>query len=113
MRRGQCAVWAGSISGVQTALEVVDHLVFAAPDLDEGIDAVEAQRLVRLGAALRALKDHDLEEAASTRLLVYAATLIRGGLAIREACLAALVEPLSDDSETLQALMEVVDAHLA
>jgi nitric oxide reductase NorQ protein len=44
---------------------------------------------------------------------VYAATLIRGGLAVREACLAALVEPLSDDSETLQALMEVVDAHLA
>jgi hypothetical protein len=27
---------------VQSALEVVDHLVFAAPDLDEGIDAVEA-----------------------------------------------------------------------
>ena len=71
---------------------------------------VRGRRLVQLANALRALKDHDLEEAASTRLLVYAATLIKDGLDNREACRAALVEPLSDDEETLTALMEVVDA---
>ena len=46
---------------------------------ETGIDEALAKRLVALANALRALKDHDLEEAASTRLLVYTATLIRGG----------------------------------
>ena len=67
---------------------------------------------MELANALRALKDHDLEEGASTRLLVYAATLMRGGYDPLEACRAALVEPLSDDPETTAALMEVVRAIL-
>jgi nitric oxide reductase NorQ protein len=79
---------------------------------ETGIDAALGRRLVGLANALRALKDHDLEEAASTRLLVYAATLIKDGLDTREACRAALVEPLTDDAETLAALLEVVDASL-
>lgn len=93
---------------------------FPAPELElevlageTGIDAVHGERLVQLAGALRALKDHDLEEAASTRLLVYAATLIKDGFDVREACRAALVEPLSDDPETLEALMEVVDATIS
>ena len=77
---------------------------------ETGIDADRGQQLVGLANALRALKDHDLEEAASTRLLVYAATLIQNGFDPLAACRAAVVEPLSDDDETLQALMEVVDA---
>ncbi|HEY0634714.1 MAG TPA: CbbQ/NirQ/NorQ/GpvN family protein [Gammaproteobacteria bacterium] len=76
---------------------------------EAGIDAALAKRLVMLANALRSLKDHDLEEAASTRLLVYTATLIRGGYDPFEACRAAMVEPLSDDGETTAALMEVVD----
>jgi len=76
---------------------------------ETGIDDVLAKRLVILANALRSLKDHDLEEAASTRLLVYTATLIKGGYDPHEACRAALVEPLTDDAETTQALMEVVD----
>jgi nitric oxide reductase NorQ protein len=75
-----------------------------------GVDKHMAKRLVALGNALRALKDHDLEESASTRLLVYTATLIRGGFEPVEACRAALVEPLTDDEETVAALMEVVSA---
>lgn len=90
---------------------------FPAPELEQeillgetGIDADMARHLVRLANAMRALKDHDLEEAASTRLLVYAATLILGGYDPVEACRAALVEPLTDDNETAGALMEVVYA---
>jgi len=90
---------------------------FPSPELERevlagetGIDAEHGERLVQLAGALRALKDHDLEEAASTRLLVYAATLIKDGFDVREACQAALIEPLSDDPETLEALAEVVDA---
>jgi nitric oxide reductase NorQ protein len=77
---------------------------------ETGIDESLAQSLVQLAVSLRALKDHDLEEVASTRLLVYAATLIKDGFPPRDACRAALVEPLSDEAETIEALMEVIDA---
>ena len=80
---------------------------------ETGIGAATAERLVRLAGAMRALKDHDLEEAASTRLLVYAATLIESGMDQRDACRAALAEPLTDDAETIAALAEVIDASLA
>jgi len=77
---------------------------------ETGIDSMTAKRLVSLGNALRGLKDQDLEEAASTRLLVYAATLIKGGYDPVEACRAALVESLTDDEETSAALMQVITA---
>lgn len=69
-----------------------------------------AKQLVQLAAALRALEDHDLEESVSTRLLVYTATLIGSGFDTLDACRAGLIEPLTDDEETAQALMEVVYA---
>jgi nitric oxide reductase NorQ protein len=77
---------------------------------ETGINTHIATQLVSLGHAMRTLKDHDLEESASTRLLVYTATLIEGGFDPVEACRAALVEPLTDDEETVTALMEVVYA---
>ncbi|MFN3984475.1 MAG: CbbQ/NirQ/NorQ/GpvN family protein [Rhodocyclaceae bacterium] len=69
-----------------------------------------ARRLVSIAHALRTLKDHDLEEAASTRLLVYAALLVRDGMDPVTACRAAIVESLTDDPEVAEALMEVVQA---
>lgn len=78
-----------------------------------GIDEGTSLQLIELAHALRALKDHDLEESASTRLLVYAATLIKSGFDPIDACRAAIVEPLSDDDETVAALMEVVQAKIA
>ena len=90
---------------------------FPAPELETAIvvketsiDQATAERLVRLAHSLRALKDHDLEESASTRLLIYTAQLIRDGFDAIEACRAALVEPLTDDEATVDALMEVVNA---
>jgi len=77
---------------------------------ETGLDAVRCERLVKLAAALRALKDRDLEEAASTRLLIYAATLMRAGLADQEACRVAIVESLSDEPATVAALRDVVRA---
>ena len=67
-----------------------------------------AQKLVTLGQAIRTLKGVDLEEVASTRLLVYAALLIGDGMDPVEACRAALVESLSDDPEVTTGLMELV-----
>jgi len=71
-----------------------------------------SSQLIELAHALRVLKDHDLEESASTRLLVYAATLIKSGLNPIDACRAAIVEPLTDEEETVAALMEVVKAKI-
>jgi nitric oxide reductase NorQ protein len=76
------------------------------------VDKTLAVQLIELAHALRVLKDHDLEESASTRLLVYAATLIKSGFPPIEACRAAIIEPLSDDEETVEALMEVVRAKI-
>ena len=75
---------------------------------ETGCDPFLAKRLVNLGQSIRSLKDVDLEEVASTRLLVYAALLIKDGLAPIEACRAALVESLSDDPEVTDGLMEIV-----
>lgn len=93
---------------------------FPEPEIEQRILVKETQvapetarYLVRLAQAIRSLKDHDLEEAVSTRLLVYAANLITSGIHPIQACQAALIEPLTDDNETVQALMEVVQAIMA
>ena len=77
---------------------------------ETGCDGDLAKRLVGIAKSFRALKDRDLEEVASTRLLVYAATLIKSGFDVSAACRAALVESLTDDEETVDALMEIVNA---
>ncbi|WP_207060947.1 CbbQ/NirQ/NorQ/GpvN family protein [Motiliproteus sp. SC1-56] len=78
---------------------------------ESGVDKQQAQQLVALGNDLRRLKDHDLEEAASTRLLIYAARMIGAGLSPREACLACLAQPLSDEAETLSAIERLIQAY--
>lgn len=77
---------------------------------ETGIDGMIAKRLVSIAGAFRALRDYDLEEVASTRLLIYAATLIKNGCDPVRACQATLVETLTDDIETAEALNEVVKA---
>lgn len=78
---------------------------------EAGVDAALASQVVKLGQALRRLDQHDLEEVASTRLLIFTARLIGAGMDPRQACLACLAEPLSDDPVTVAALMDVVDVH--
>ena len=78
-----------------------------------GVDAGVAGDLVRLGQALRRLADHDLEETASTRLLVMAARLAASGLPLHQACTVAVIDALTDDLETAQALREVLRAVIA
>ncbi|MER2526685.1 MAG: CbbQ/NirQ/NorQ C-terminal domain-containing protein, partial [Candidatus Competibacter denitrificans] len=80
---------------------------------ETGCDAAIAERLVKLAGSFRALKEHDLDEVPSTRLLVYAAQLIHGGMDKVTACRVALVEALTDDEPTAAALLEVVNASFA
>jgi nitric oxide reductase NorQ protein len=88
------------------AAELERRIVIA----ETGASTLLATQLVTLANHFRQLKDHDLEEAASTRLLVYAAGLISAGCDPVVACEAALVEPLTDDADTAQALLEVIKA---
>jgi nitric oxide reductase NorQ protein len=78
-----------------------------------GIDAGFVVKLVAAGRKARLLKDHGLEEAASTRALVYAANMINAGLDPVNACQVAMVNPLTDDIELSEALMEIVKAHFS
>lgn len=89
---------------IKTELKIVQK--------ETNIESEMAQKLIELAHTLRVLKGHDLEESASTRLLVYAATLIKSGFDPIEACKAAIIEPLSDEEETIEALMHVVHAKL-
>ena len=56
------------------------------------------------------MKGQDLEEGVSTRLLIYCATLIAKGMPIMQAAQATLVEPLTDDIDVQEGLMEAVRA---
>ncbi len=77
---------------------------------ETGLEKERCRQLVELAQALRRLKDIDLEEGASTRLLVYVARLLKDGFDPILACRAALVEPLTDDEDTINGLMEVIKA---
>jgi nitric oxide reductase NorQ protein len=80
--------------------EVVAHEAEIAPEI--------AARVVRVGAKLRRLKNHGLEEGVSTRLLIYAGRLMAAGLAPGDACEAAIVQPLSDDPDLQRSMSEVI-----
>ena len=74
---------------------------------ETGLDAARAGALVRLAGHIRKLSGMDLEEGVSTRLLVYAGTLIAGGMAVDRALETAIVAPLSDEPEVQQALRDL------
>ncbi len=77
---------------------------------ETGLDAARAGALVRLAGHIRKLSGMDLEEGVSTRLLVYAGTLIAGGMAVERALETAIVAPLSDEAEVQQALRDLAAA---
>lgn len=66
-----------------------------------------AKKLVNIGNKIRNLTELGLTETVSTRLLVDAAKLICTGLPKRLAVKVAIVEPLTDDSEVAQALLDI------
>ena len=73
------------------------------------VDPDTARRLVTLAGKVRHLREHGLSEGAGTRLLIYAAQLIRGGIPPAEACRAAICRPLTDDSRLQETLTELVE----
>jgi nitric oxide reductase NorQ protein len=96
---------------------VAIELDFQPPDVETdvvaqeaGIDLETARVLVKVGDAIRKLEGAPLQEVASTRLLISAAGLVAEGLGLRRAVQSAIVESLSDDTDVVRALGELVDA---
>ena len=77
---------------------------------ESGLDVARCKNLVRLAGKFRALKGQDLEEGVSTRLVIYTATLIHGGMPMERAIQAAMIEPLSDDADVQLGLTDIVTA---
>jgi nitric oxide reductase NorQ protein len=71
------------------------------------INSDDAKKLVKIGNKIRNLTELGLSETVSTRLLVDAAKLIHGGLPKRLAVKVAIVEPLTDDKDVAEALVDL------
>jgi len=76
---------------------------------EASIDEEVAGKLVKIAHTARNLKGHGLDEGISTRLLVYAATLMNKGIEAKDACRMALVNPLTDDKDIRSTLVHSID----
>jgi nitric oxide reductase NorQ protein len=93
---------------------------YAPADLEAAIIAKEsgiseeiAAKLVSVGETARNLKGHGLDEGISTRLMVYAASLIDSGISANDACRMAMVRPITDDADIRSTLDHAIDAVFA
>ena len=77
---------------------------------ESGCTVEIADSLAKLGEKIRNLKEHGLQEGASTRLLIYAGRLISEGIEIRRACQVAIVWTLTDEPELQRSIEEVVSS---
>ncbi len=76
---------------------------------ETGIEKDIAKKLVNIATKIRNLTELGLTETVSTRLLVDAAKLIKSGLPKRLSVKVAVVEPLTDDIEVVDALTDLCD----
>lgn len=77
---------------------------------EAGVDEETARRLVKFGEKVRNLRSHGLEEGVSTRLLIYAGTLIKKGVPAIRACEAAVTNPITDDADMQRSIAELIKA---
>jgi len=111
--------------GYQSALKEIKHstrqrfisLEFEFPDTEHeaqiimhesGVDKKNAARLAKLGNKVRNLREHGLDESASTRLLIYAGRLIKEGVPARRACQVSVTWSTTDDKQIQRSIDEVV-----
>jgi nitric oxide reductase NorQ protein len=77
---------------------------------ESGAPAALAATLVQVGQRSRNLRGQGLEEGASTRMLIHAARLALAGLGLEAAARAAIVLPLTDDTDLREALGAAIAA---
>ena len=81
-------------------VEIVAH--------ETGVPKEIAEKLVSIAKMARNLKGHGLDEGISTRMLIYAANLIRKNVEAKKACSVALISPITDDLDMRDALDSAV-----
>ena len=113
--------------GYQNAMKDLKHstrqrfvaLEFNFPDIDieskiiaheSGVDSDNANLLAKLGQKIRNLREHGLEEGASTRVLIYAGRLILEEIPPRRACKVAVTWGITDDPQIQRTIDEVVSS---
>jgi nitric oxide reductase NorQ protein len=84
-------------------VEIVAH--------ETGVQTDIASKLVQIAHRARNLKGHGLDEGISTRLLVYAGSLIAQGIEPRAACHMTLVRPITDDPDMRDTLDAAVNTY--
>jgi nitric oxide reductase NorQ protein len=76
---------------------------------EAGVGRGDAERLALIGAKVRNLKEHGFEEGVSTRLLIYAGSLMQRGIDARRAAEIGIISAVSDDEAVQQAIADIVD----
>ena len=74
---------------------------------ESGCDEGTARNLVAAGRKIRSLKTQGLTEGVSTRLLIYAGTLIREGIPVRDTVVSTLISPITDDEQMKMSLIDI------
>ncbi|MDO9212035.1 MAG: CbbQ/NirQ/NorQ/GpvN family protein [Deltaproteobacteria bacterium] len=77
---------------------------------ESGVSFDMANDLAKLGEKVRNLRDQGLEEGVSTRLLIYTGLLITQEIEPRRACEVAVAQAVTDDSEMVQGIREVINS---
>lgn len=92
---------------------------YAKPDIEtkivmteSGLEEKQCRALVALANKIRSLAELSLAESVSTRLLVNAAILIKAGVENRSACEVAIANALSDDSDVIKAINDLISLYL-
>ncbi len=78
---------------------------------ESGVTLDVAKNLVHIGERARNLKGHGLDEGLSTRMLIYAGSLIAKGVPPLAACRVTLVRPITDDPDMRDALDSAVTTY--
>ena len=86
--------------GVDVEATIIAH--------EGAVDTPLATSLAIIGDKVRNLREYGFEEGVSTRLLIYAAQLIVGGIDPRRACDVAIAGAVTDDPEVQQAVTDII-----
>ena len=76
--------------------------------LESGTTKEIAEKLIKVSERTRNLKGKGLHEGASTRMLIAAAKLINSKLSFMEACLKAIVLPITDEQDVRDSLERAI-----
>jgi nitric oxide reductase NorQ protein len=86
------------------SLTLEERIIMREADVDGDV----AGSIALLGQRARQLDTNGMDEGPSTRLLIYAARLIRQGIEAHRACETAIVSAVSDDPVVQQAMRDLV-----